>query len=115
MDLLFGSFQEHAAIFFGSLSICTLYMKSKAKRYVNDFQILVDSTRIIHQLEARLTPSNERSVPLVPDTGDTRLYQRHVYFTALIDQVSFNLETDEKKTLRNMEGKKVLMECFKKY
>ena len=44
-----------------------------------------DSTRIMHLLEASV-PVDDHP-PLVPCTSDTKVYQRHVYFTAMLDQV----------------------------
>ena len=48
-------------------------------------KIVTDSTRIIHTLES-LVPVDSHP-QLVPCTADTANYQKHVYFTALLDEV----------------------------
>ena len=48
-------------------------------------KVVSDSTRIIHYLEAHVPVDTHP--PLVPCTSDTRLYQKHVYFVALLDEV----------------------------
>jgi hypothetical protein len=48
-------------------------------------RVIIDSTRIIHCLESKY--SDMETPALVPSTSNTALYQLHVYFTALFDQV----------------------------
>ncbi|TRY61722.1 hypothetical protein TCAL_07880 [Tigriopus californicus] len=50
-----------------------------------DNQVISDSTRIIHHLEAQVP--TDLYQPLVPNSHETHLYQQYVYFTALLDQV----------------------------
>ena len=49
-------------------------------------KIITDSTRIIHTLESRIPIDNHPQ--MVPCTSDTLSYQKHVYFTAQLDEVS---------------------------
>ena len=51
----------------------------------DDGKVTSDSSRIVHLLESRV-PVNDHP-PLVPCTTDTRMYQKHVYFMALLDEV----------------------------
>ena len=46
---------------------------------------VTDSTRILHHLEASVPVDDHPA--LVPCTSDTKVYQRHVYFVAMLDQV----------------------------
>ena len=46
---------------------------------------VADSTRIMHHLEASVPVDDHPA--LVPCTSDTKVYQRHVYFVAMLDQV----------------------------
>ena len=46
---------------------------------------VTDSTRIMHHLEASVPVDDHPA--LVPCTSDTKMYQRHVYFVAMLDQV----------------------------
>ena len=47
---------------------------------------VTDSTRILHHLEASVPVDDHPA--LVPCTSDTKVYQRHVYFVAMLDQAS---------------------------
>ena len=47
---------------------------------------VTDSTRIVHHLEASVPVDDHPA--LVPCTSDTKVYQRHVYFVAMLDQVN---------------------------
>lgn len=53
-----------------------------------DNQVITDSTRIIHHLEAQVP--TDLYHPLVPYSHETHLYQQYVYFTALLDQLPVN-------------------------
>jgi hypothetical protein len=51
----------------------------------NSVKIITDSTRILHTLESRVPI--DLHPQLVPCTSDTVAYQKHVYYTALLDEV----------------------------
>ena len=63
-----------------------LYIFQVPALKTDDGKVTSDSTRIVHHLESRVPV--DQHPPLVPCTTDTRMYQKHVYFTALIDQVN---------------------------
>jgi|FrelakmetLWP11LW_1041352.scaffolds.fasta_scaffold238146_1 hypothetical protein len=54
----------------------------------NSVKIITDSTRILHTLESRVPI--DLHPQLVPCTSDTVAYQKHVYYTALLDEVLNN-------------------------
>ncbi len=54
----------------------------------NSVKIITDSTRILHTLESRVPI--DLHPQLVPCTSDTVAYQKHVYYTALLDEVLDN-------------------------
>ncbi len=53
---------------------------------VKSLKIVTDSTRIIHTLESKIPI--DKYPQLVPCTSETLDYQKHVYYTALLDEVN---------------------------
>ena len=60
---------------------------------LDSVKIVTDSTRIIHTLESLISVDSHPQ--LVPCTADTANYQKHVYFTALLDEVRHPQEISE--------------------
>ena len=58
---------------------------TKDEKDPDSIKIVTDSTRIIHTLESRVPI--DAHPQLVPCTSDTVQYQKHVYYTALLDGV----------------------------
>ena len=56
-------------------------------------KVMPDATRIIHHLEAHVPVDTHPA--LVPCTSDTRTYQKHLYFMALLDQVTKHISLDK--------------------
>ena len=70
--------------------VLTIKDPSRDPRDPRHLKILMDSTRIMHSVDAKF--AGDLPTPnLVPASTDTVAYQHHVYFTAIFDQVLNNL------------------------
>ena len=86
--------------------LATWYLKINPKGEVPvlkmEDKVLSDSTRILHHLEAQIPVDAHPA--LVPCTSDTQLYQKHIYFVALIDQVKITFSWRGNWHVRHHEG-----------